>query len=83
MHVYMYVHQYLCMCVYAYVDVYVHVYVYVFVVCVCVYVYGLPQWFHVSLIYIYIILYVIMNRRGSHNIRNGIVWVQTGHGTFT
>ena len=80
MHVYMNMHVYLCMCVYAYVDVYVHVYVFVFV-CVCVHVYDLPQWFHVCAIY-KIIFYVIMNR-GSHNIRNGNAWAQTGHGTFT
>ena len=28
-------------------------------------------------------IYVIINRQGSHNIRNGIAWAQTGHGTFT
>ena len=36
--------------------------------------------------YIYIniyCLYVIMNRHGYHNILNGTVWVQTGHGTCT
>ena len=50
------------------------------------YVYDLPQWFHVfatSLTYIYIYIEVIMNRHGSHNIRHGIVWVQTGHSTGT
>ena len=30
-------------------------------------------------IYIYIYIYVIVNRQGNHNIRNGIVWVRTGH----
>ena len=87
MHVYRYMHVYLCMCVIGYVDVYVHVYVYVFVfVCVCVYVYDLPQWFHVcatSLIDIKIIIFYVIVNRGSHNIRNGIAWAQTGHGTFT
>ena len=24
-----------------------------------------------------------MNRHGRHHIRNGIVWVQTGHSTYT
>ena len=49
----------------------------------------LPQWFHVFAtfltdIYVYTnMLYVIMNRHGHHNIRNGIVWVQTGHSTCT
>ena len=28
-------------------------------------------------------LYVIMNRHGRNNIRNGIAWAQTSHGTFT
>ena len=28
-------------------------------------------------------IYVIMNRQGHNNIRNGIVWVQTGHNTGT
>ena len=27
-------------------------------------------------------MYVIMNRQGHHNIRNGIVW-ETGHSTGT
>ena len=27
--------------------------------------------------------HVIMNRHGSHNIRNGIAWAQTGHSTGT
>ena len=74
-----------------YVNVHVYVYLVEYVrVCAHVYVYDLPQWFHVfaaSLlfiqIYIYIYIYVIMNRHGSHNIRNGIVWVQTGHSTCT
>ena len=26
---------------------------------------------------------VIMDRHGRHNIRNGIVWAQTGHSTGT
>ena len=53
----------------------------------------LPQWFYafcyISDKYINIFLkkglYVIMTRHGHHNIRIGIVWVQTGHstGTFT
>ena len=38
-------------------------------------------------IYLYInkfvYIYVIMNRHGLNNIRNGIVWVQTGHSTCT
>ena len=29
------------------------------------------------------IYYDIMNRQGHHNIRNGIVWVLTGHSTRT
>ena len=33
--------------------------------------------------YIHIFVHVIMNRHGSHNIRNGIAWAQKGHGTFT
>ena len=28
-------------------------------------------------------MYVSMNRQGHHNIRNGIVWVQTGRSTCT
>ena len=32
---------------------------------------------------IYICVCVIMNRHGRHNIRNGIVWVQTGTSTCT
>ena len=27
--------------------------------------------------------YVIVNRQGHHNIRNGIVWAHTGHSTGT
>ena len=27
--------------------------------------------------------FLLMNRHGHHNIRNGIVWVQTGHSTCT
>ena len=38
----------------------------------------LPQWFHWN-----VYIYVIVNRQGSHNIRNGIAWAQPGHGTFT
>ena len=34
-------------------------------------------------IYIYMYIHVIMNRHGHNNIRNGIVWVQTGHSTCT
>ena len=33
--------------------------------------------------YIHIFVHVIMNRHGSHNIRNGIAGAKTGHGTFT
>ena len=36
-----------------------------------------------SMINFYICIRVIMNRRGHHNIRNGIVWAQTGHSTGT
>ena len=38
---------------------------------------------YISNAYLYIYTYVIMNRHGHHNIRNGIVWVQTGHSTCT
>ena len=73
---------------------YMYMYVYVYLVeyvreCAHVYVYDLPQWFHVlryiifSILFRYIYIHVIMNRHGSHNIRNGIAWAQTGHGTFT
>ena len=31
----------------------------------------------------YIFFQVVMNRHGHHNIRNGIVWAQTGHSTST
>ena len=40
------------------------------------------MFFATSLLF-FIYIYVIMNRHGSHNIRNGIVWVQTGHSTST
>ena len=49
-------------------------------------VYDLPQWFHVLLHFFYfsdICGRVIMNRHGSHNIRNGIAWAQTSHSTGT
>ena len=39
-----------------------------------------PFTFHNGFMYMYI--FVIMNH-GRHNIRNGIAWAQTGHGTFT
>ena len=75
--VYVHARVFVYVSVYAYVDVYVHVYVSVFVfVCACVYVYVLPQWFHVcatSLFYIKF-FFVIMNRHGRQNIRNGILW---------
>ena len=38
---------------------------------------------HLTYIYIYIYIYVIINRQGPHNIRNGILWAQTGHSTGT
>ena len=34
-------------------------------------------------IYVYVYLHVFVNRQRHHNIRNGIVWVQTGHSTCT
>ena len=36
---------------------------------------------YISWIYIYI--YVIMDRHEHHNIRNGFVWAQSGHSTRT
>ena len=37
-----------------------------------------------SVIYIYIYIYIfVVNRQRHHNIRNGILWVQTGHSTCT
>ena len=38
---------------------------------------------NISYIKIYTYICIIMNRHGSHHIRNGIAWVQTGHSTFT
>ena len=38
--------------------------------------------FHICL-YIHTHINVIVNRQGHHNIRNGIVWVQTSHSTCT
>ena len=79
-HARVYVHARVLVYVCAYVDVYAFV-------CVCVYVYDLPQWFHVCAtslyLHMYKYFYVIMTRDGRHNIRNGIAWAQTGHGTFT
>ena len=34
-------------------------------------------------LYLFNYLHVIMNRHEHHNIRNGIVWAQTGHSTCT
>ena len=41
------------------------------------------MFFATYLLNIYIHIRVIMNRQGHHNIRNGIVWAQTGHSTGT
>ena len=42
------------------------------------------MFFATYLTYVYIFcFFVIMNRHGHQNIRNGIVWEQTGHSTGT
>ena len=43
----------------------------------------LPQWFHVFANISYKYCRVIVNRQRHHNIRNGIMWAQTGHSTST
>ena len=64
----MYMYMFMFMCKCKCVKVYVYAHMYMF------------STFHNGFIEMYI--FYIMNR-GSRNIRNGIAWAQTGHGTFT
>ena len=78
---------------YVYVNVCVHVNVYVYVYLVeyvreCAHMFmtfhnGFMFLLHLFCFFTYIYKHVIMNRHGSHNIRIGIVWVQTGRSTCT
>ena len=65
----------MCMCTCVKVYVYAHMYLFMTV-------HNVFMFFATSLFFLKHI-HVIMHRHGHHNILNGIVWVQTGHSTYT